>query len=303
MNILIYGHKGWIGQLFIKILKEIKPTWTITLGQSRVDNTQDVVMELMTTNPDRVFCCTGRTYGPGFSTIDYLEPRTTGEAIPKMRENIRDNLFAPVSLALLCKKFGIFFCYLGTGCIFKFDPEHLMGDESTGFSESDNPNFFGSSYSVVKGFTDQLMRLMEDNTLNLRIRMPISRDDSKRNFITKIITYQKICSIPNSMTVLEDLLPLAIDMIENKITGTVNLSNPGLISHNEILELYRDIVDPHFTWENFDIEEQRKILLADRSNNCLSTELLQTLYPQVKTIQDAVIDTLKYMTKSRNSTI
>lgn len=142
------------------------------------------------------------------------------------------------------------------------------------------------------------MRLFGSNTLNLRIRMPISADKSSRNFITKITHYEKICSVPNSMTVLEELIPLAIDMMINKQTGTINMTNPGLITHNEILEMYRDIVDPSFEWSNFTVEEQRSILLADRSNNCLNTSGLQMLYPQVSDIHTAVKKTLIKMAKN-----
>jgi hypothetical protein len=99
--------------------------------------------------------------------------------------------------------------------------------------------------------------------------MPITGQENPRNFITKITTYEKICSIPNSMTVLPELLPLIIDMMRNKTVGTLNFTNPGLISHNEILEMYRELVDPDFKWENFSQEEQRKILASDRSNNFL----------------------------------
>ena len=97
--------------------------------------------------------------------------------------------------------------------------------------------------------------------------MPITNEDSPRNFITKITTYEKICSIPNSMTVLPELLPLVIDMMTQETTGTINLTNPGLISHNEILEMYKEIVDSDFTWKNFTLEEQSKILASERSNN------------------------------------
>ena len=45
------------------------------------------------------------------------------------------------------------------------------------------------------------------------------------------------------MTVLPELLPIALDMMLKLETGTINLTNPGLISHNEILEMYKEIVD------------------------------------------------------------
>ena len=58
------------------------------------------------------------------------------------------------------------------------------------------------------------------------------------------------------MTVLPELVPVAIEMSKRKLTGIMNYTNPGAISHNEILELYKEYIDPDFTWENFNIEEQ-----------------------------------------------
>jgi 3,5-epimerase/4-reductase len=208
-------------------------------------------------------------------------------------DNIRDNLFSPITLAELSKKNGIHFTYLGTGCIFEYDENHLFGNDTTGFVESDLPNFIGSSYSIVKGYTDRLMHgLYNDCVLNARIRMPITDElDSSRNFITKITSYKKVCSIPNSMTVLDELLPVLIEMALTQKVGTVNLTNPGLISHNEILEMYKEIVDPNFTWENFSIEEQNQILASKRSNNCLDTTLLSSWH-NVLPIKESVKNTL-----------
>jgi 3,5-epimerase/4-reductase len=159
---------------------------------------------------------------------------------------------------------------------------------TAGFTEESSPNFFGSGYSCVKGFTDKLMALNSDTTLNLRIRMPISEHHNPRNFITKIATYDSICSIPNSMSVLPVLLPLVVDMMKNRTTGTINLTNPGAITHNEILEMFTDIVDPSFTWRNFNIEDQRRVLTSERSNNYLDTTKLESLYPDVPDIRSSV---------------
>jgi len=97
------------------------------------------------------------------------------------------------------------------------------------------------------------------------------------------------------MTVLPELLPLLIDMAKNKTVGTVNLTNPGLISHNEILSMYKQIVNTDFTWENFTVQEQDQILAAGRSNNYLDTHRLESLYPNVKNIREAVRECLQRM--------
>ena len=89
------------------------------------------------------------------------------------------------------------------------------------------------------------------------------------------------------MSVLDELLPLSITMMENKDTGIYNFTNPNNISHNEILQMYKDIVDPDFTWKNFTIEEQDKILASGRSNNLLDTKKLTDKY-EVNDIHTAV---------------
>jgi 3,5-epimerase/4-reductase len=288
MLVLIYGHKGWIGTKVIKLLQE--QNIEFFRGNVRVNNKLELEEEIKTVNPTHIMSFIGRTHGKGFTTIDYLEQKG------KIYENVRDNLFSPLLLAILCKKYNIHFTYMGTGCIFKFDKDHPYEKEVNGFTEECLPNFFGSGYSVVKGFTDELMHMFKDTVLNLRIRMPISDDWSTRNFIYKITHYEKICSIKNSMTVLPELLPLMIDMAKNKVTGTINMTNPGLISHNRILELYKEIVDKDFTWKNFSIEEQAKILAADRSNNYLDTSKIERMY-KVDNIETAIIKILKYLSK------
>jgi dTDP-glucose 4,6-dehydratase len=56
--------------------------------------------------------------------------------------------------------------------------------------------------------------------------------------------------------------------------------------------MFKEIVDPSFEWKNFSQEEQREILAADRSNNYLDTTKLESLFPEVKTIKDSVLDML-----------
>lgn len=284
MHILIYGSNGWIGSQFQKILDTKNISYYS--GKSRVDNVISMEKEINEINPTHIISFIGRTHGKigevVYPTIDYLE--NDG----KLVDNIRDNLYSPLLLADISKRKNIHFTYLGTGCIFKYDDDHPFGKEINGFTEDSLPNFFGSSYSIVKGFTDRLMKLYKNDLLNLRIRMPITGEENSRNFITKITNYKKICSVPNSMTVLPELLPMVLEMMINKQTGTINLTNPGLISHNEILDMYKDIVDPTFTYNNFSIDEQRKILAADRSNNFLETSKLESLFPKVKNIKESV---------------
>ena len=177
--------------------------------------------------------------------------------------------------------------YYGTGCIFHYDDEHTIGGK--GFTEEDDPNFTGSYYSHTKAIVENLLK-QYPNVLTLRVRMPIVGDFLyPRNFITKIIKYEKIVNIPNSMTVLPELLPLSIAMAQRKLTGIMNFTNPGAISHNEIMELYKEYIDEEFTWKNFTLEEQAKVIVAPRSNNLLETGRIQSEFPDVLPIKESLI--------------
>jgi len=288
MKVLVFGSNGWIGGQFVNILQNSGTEYKS--ATCRADDYDGILKEIESYQPTNIVSFIGRTHGKigdkVYTTIDYLEQEG------KLVENVRDNLYSPLLLAEISKTKKIHYTYLGTGCIFKFDEDHPFGKEENGFDEESEPNFFGSSYSVVKGFTDKFMHLYEDYVLNLRIRMPITGEKNGRNFITKIVTYEKVCSVPNSMTVLPELLPMVLELMKKKTTGTLNLTNPGLISHNEILEMYKEIVDPKFVWKNFSQEEQRAILAADRSNNFLETTKLEFYFPHVKNIKDSVREML-----------
>ena len=271
MKVIIYGHKGWIASYIIKYFDSMNLEYFCS--EYRVDDESNIEKEIVKVNPSHMLSLIGRTHGPGYNTIDYLE-------LPgKLHDNIKDNLYSPFILAHFAMKYNKHLTYLGTGSIFNnYDKQ---------FTEEDTPNFFGSSYSIVKGFTDRMMHLYEKNVLNLRIRMPITDDLAERNFITKILLYKKICSNENSMSVLPDLIPIMYKMMLDNELGTYNFTNPGTISHNDILTMYKELVDETFTWTNITIEEQDTILMSKRSNNQLNTDKLESKY-NISNIKDSI---------------
>ncbi|OAY65875.1 Trifunctional UDP-glucose 4,6-dehydratase/UDP-4-keto-6-deoxy-D-glucose 3,5-epimerase/UDP-4-keto-L-rhamnose-reductase RHM1 [Ananas comosus] len=161
--------------------------------------------------------------------------------------------------------------------------------EGIGFKEEDKPNFTGSFYSKTKAMVEELLKEF-DNVCTLRVRMPISSDLSNpRNFITKIARYDKVVNIPNSMTVLDELLPISVEMAKRNCRGIWNFTNPGVISHNEILEMYKSYMDPNFKWANFTLEEQARVIVAPRSNNEMDASKLKNEFPELLSIKDSLI--------------
>jgi len=82
-------------------------------------------------------------------------------------------------------------------------------------------------------------------------------------------------------------------MAERNITGTFNFTNPGAISHGEILQLYKEHVDPNFEWTEISKEEFERVNNVTRPNAELDASKLLEYFPDLKTVRDAVMDVMK----------
>ena len=283
---LIFGGQGWIGEKLVTLLTN--QGHTVIKAQSRLENREAVEAEIVAAKPDFVLNAAGKTGRPN---VDWCEDHK--------QEVIRANLIGALTLADLCFKHGIHMTNFGTGCIYEYDEAHPMCS-CKGFTEEEKPNFTGSYYSKTKVMLDTLLQDYP-NVLSLRLRMPISDDLHPRSFVTKIIGYKKVVNVPNSMTILTDMLPIALKMSERKLTGVYNFVNPGALSHNEILELYKQYIDPNFTYQNFSVEEQSKILKAGRSNNELDASKLLKEFPEVPHIKTSIVEVFKRMATKGSS--
>ncbi len=193
---LVYGGKtGWIGQKLVTLLNE--QDQIVYTGSARLENREALVQEITEIKPDFIINAAGVT---GVPNVDWCEDH--------QQETIRSNIIGALNLADIAFLHQIHMTNFGTGCIYEYDEEHSI-ENNIGFVETDTPNFAGSFYSKTKLMLDKLLSSYP-NVLNLRLRLPISSDLHPRNLITKITKYQKVVNVPNSMSVLDDLLPILL---------------------------------------------------------------------------------------------
>mmetsp|Transcript_4112 Transcript_4112/g.5902 ORF Transcript_4112/g.5902 Transcript_4112/m.5902 type:complete len:314 (+) Transcript_4112:116-1057(+) len=272
-SVLIYGGKtGWIGGLMAKLIGET-PGIKVALAAARIENREEVAKELDEVKPSHVLMAAGITGRPN---IDWCEDHKP--------ETIRTNVIGTLNVADLCNVREIHVTVYATGCIFKYDDAHPLGS-GKGFTEEDEPNFDGSFYSETKGYMEPMLSCYP-NCMILRVRMPVSDDLIHRNFVTKIVKYERVVNIPNSMTILHEMLPASLAMAKKGLTGVYNFTNPGVISHNEVLDLYIKYIDPTYHYTNFTVEEQAEVIKAPRSNNELDTTKLMRDMPEGIVIND-----------------
>nr|XP_023887068.1 trifunctional UDP-glucose 4,6-dehydratase/UDP-4-keto-6-deoxy-D-glucose 3,5-epimerase/UDP-4-keto-L-rhamnose-reductase RHM1 [Quercus suber] len=275
LKFLIYGRTGWLGGLLGKICE--KQGISFEYGRGRLEDRSSLLADIQNVKPTHVFNAAGVTGRPN---VDWCESHKT--------ETIRANVAGTLTLADVCREHGLLMMNFATGCIFEYDAAHPEGS-GIGFKEEDKPNFIGSFYSKTKAMVEELLKEY-DNVCTLRVRMPISSDLSNpRNFITKISRYNKVVNIPNSMTILDELLPISVEMAKRNLRGIWNFTNPGVVSHNEILEMYKQYIDTNFKWANFTLEEQAKVIVAPRSNNEMDASKLKKEFPELLSIKESLI--------------
>ncbi|MDJ0976491.1 MAG: sugar nucleotide-binding protein [Planctomycetota bacterium] len=245
---LVFG-AGWIGTQLVDRL----PGAVLTTADIADEPAVRAAIEAH--RPARVVNCAGKTGNPNVDSCE-AEPDAT----------YRSNVAGPVLLAALCMKHGIHMTHFGSGCIYSGD------NDGRGFSEDDAPNYTGSLYSRTKLLCEAALKDL--NVLQLRLRLPMASTPGPRNLLTKLLSFREVVSIPNSITVLDDVWAPAAALMERGATGIWNMVNPGAERHDDVLRCWQERVDPEHTFALIPEAELAKRLTAARSNCILSTQKL-----------------------------
>ena len=272
MRALIFGPRGWLGAYF----KSAYPDAAV--ANADISNQVEVSAALDEFKPDVVINAAGKTGRPN---VDWCEDHKL--------ETLASNVSGPLVLLNECKKRGIYWVHLGSGCIYSGD------NGGKGFSEEDTPNFYGSFYSRSKLLSDQMLKEFPDDVLVLRLRMPFDGTNEPRNLITKIKGYERVLDVQNSITYIPDFISAAQKLIEKRLTGIYNVVNTGTISPFEIMEMYKRIVDPNHTFKRLTLDELKEVAKTGRSNCVLDSSKLMEKGIKIKPVKDALIEALNRM--------
>lgn len=201
---LVLG-SGFVAQAFGQSVSRSVRDYTDPLEFSKLLNDFD---------PEVVINCAGFTGRPN---IDQCEDERA--------ETLRANLVLPAMLSRACK--GRTFVHISSGCIYSGD------NDGRGWSEEDRPlplSFYSHTKALAEEITEGYV---------LRIRMPFLNARHPRDFITKLLSYPKLISHPNSLTYLPDLVRATEALLEAKAPyGIYNVVNEGAVTHRQIVEVF-----------------------------------------------------------------
>ena len=225
IDFYILGGNGFIGSVIMDSIQtlESKTKEFVYKTSLRLEQVEQIEKELDLYKPKYVICSAGIT---GTPNISWCEDHKT--------ETIETNITYQMTLAHLCKKKNIHLTIIGSGVIFKNDKY---------YTEEDEGNYDENFYSKCRIQLENMIRNY-DNVLYTRINYPISKHNSTKNLITKLLSYSYIDNVNITLTYIDELIPILLDMIKNNETGICNLVNEGEINLMDIMRIYKTLSIP-----------------------------------------------------------
>jgi len=280
MRILIIGN-GYLGN-------RCKNVWSESAAIESARNLEtnyDVLKLLDKHQPDAVLNASGRK---GELNVDWCEAHQT--------ETMIGNVKLPILIAEACQERSVYMLHMGSGCIFYGRSPHA--DDAWRESDFGNPK---PVYSRSKWAADLVLSTLS-NVGIARIRMPIDWIPNPGNLIDKLASYPKITDVENSVTIVDDMIDVLHLLMEKRGQGIFHATNPGVVRHRDIIELYNKYVDPNHRneWIRDNELVTQGLAARGRSNNILSSENLQKLGIHMRPALEALEDTMKKYATCKN---
>ncbi len=266
MKILIFG-SGQMGQAYNEYFSGKGDEVHLTKGVD-IRNSNQVTKAITDFGPDLVINCAGKT------NLDWCEQNRL--------ECFDVNVLGTDTIGEACQNAGIYLVHLSSGCVQESLTEDIVHTE-------DDPPHPLAYYSWTKVWADNL--LMERaarkglKVLIVRGRQLMSVNASKRNALTKMLTYNKFIDTPNSMTIVEDMVEVTDKLVKQNATGVFNVVNPGIMTPFRLANLLKEYVKPDMKVGKISKEELNAMTFATRVDCVLDTGKLNALGIELEEIE------------------
>lgn len=279
---IVLGKNGYIAEAIIKELKS-RDLPHIALSRTDVDYTNMQIFDHWLSNNAykktvahhniSIINCAGYIGKPNVDACELNKADT-----------VEGNVVFPAMLSQLCANKGYLYTHISSGCIY--------GGYSKDFTEEDEPNFDfqnGSFYSGTKALAEKIIQDINKDSYIFRLRIPFDEHASPRNYITKLLSYDKLLNLDNSLSHRADFAKYSIDLIEKQVpSGIYNITNKGFINAKGVIKLIKkyNLSDKKFTF--FDsLESFSKETIAPRSNCVLDTTKIEQ-YIKIRSATEAL---------------
>lgn len=278
--IILFGATGYIGSEFKKQLAELKLPVFIWPNAKKT-TFKDLELWYEEAGYPLIGAVINAAGYTGKPNVDSCEIHKA--------DTIHGNIVWPQILTDWCILNDIPLGHVSSGCIYE-------GRRNDGkpFTEEDEPNFSfdynnSSFYSGTKVIAENIVKKHEKHYI-WRLRIPFEEYDNSRNYISKILKYEKLLDAENTVSNKQEFVSACIQTIQKEVPyGTYNVANGGYITTKSVVEKLKSTIakDKTFTFVE-ESEFYKNIVKTPRSNCVMSNEKLLSTGIKMRTADEAL---------------
>jgi dTDP-4-dehydrorhamnose reductase len=283
--IYLLGGSGYVGQAYQALLTQKRiPFKNLQRAQLDYGDVRALTAALKADRPEFLINAAGYTGKPN---VDACELHKT--------ECLFGNAVLPGRIAEACTAAGVPWGHVSSGCIYTGKRA-----DGTGFTENDAPNFTFrqnncSFYSGTKALGEEILANRPD-VFVWRLRIPFDHRESPRNYLTKLMRYQRLLEAENSISQLHEFVAATFACWEKRIPfGTYNVTNPGHVTTREVVDLILEsgVCKKDYAFFTDETEFMQKAAKTPRSNCVMTSAKLATAGITMTPVREAIRTALK----------
>ena len=283
--IYLLGGSGYVGHAYQALLTR-KGVPFRNLRRAELDYTDRETLRaaLLRDKPEFLINAAGYTGKPNVDACELHK-----------YECLFGNAVVPGIIADACADAGVPWGHVSSGCIYTG-----ARPDGRGFTETDTPNFTFrtnncSFYSGTKALGEEVLA-GKPNLYTWRLRIPFNNIDNPRNYLTKLLRYQRLLEATNSISQLEEFCAATFACWEKRVPfGTYNVTNPGQVTTHEVVEMIKKagVSDKNFSFFQDEGEFMHVAAKTPRSNCVMNSAKLAGVGIAMTEVHEAVTRDLR----------
>lgn len=223
----IIGGSGYVGTAFQKLMsRDQQPFYVVSRENVDYFDKNALAAKLREVGATFVINAAGFTGRPNVDACELRKP-----------ECLAGNALLPGVIREVCEDLKLPWGHVSSGCIYTGTTS-----DGAGFTELDAPNFSFrqnncSYYSGCKALGEEML-VGAEQCYVWRLRIPFDEHDSPRNYITKMMRYDRLLQATNSLSQLDEFVASCVACWTKRVDfGIYNLTNPGHVTTSDVVEM------------------------------------------------------------------
>lgn len=282
--ILLLGGNGYVGRAYQRLfLRYEVPHKVLSRQDLDYSDPERLISAIRYHSAEFVINAAGYTGKPNVDACEWDKAECTF-----------GNTVLPGRIREACEETGVPWGHVSSGCIY-----NGAKPDGSGFREDDAPNFSFRSppcsfYSGTKALGEEVLADAQRCYI-WRLRIPFNELDSPRNYLTKLMRYDKLLDARNSLSQLDEFAAATCLLWQRDAEfGVYNVTNPGSITAREVVALIEEAGVLKKDWQFFESEAEfmQEAAFTPRSNCVLDTSKMEEFGIRLTPVQEAVRNAL-----------